>query len=190
MSEQAEFYEVSDIHQIKALADPLRQQILGAFVREPRTTKQVATLLGQPPTRLYRHVDLLERVGLIRLIETRPKRGTIEKYFQAIASRFAVAGHIAGEAGSLVEETFAKAFASVQKDIRRAVESGQIDAASGSGETVMALGTLRISSEDLPELQNRIAHLADGLHKEGERKWYRLLVTVVPVSETTDEHAS
>src|SRR5437762_6605018 len=89
--DRAEMHVITDLQQIKALADPLRQQILGAFVSEPRTTKQVAGLLGQPPTKLYHHVDLLERVGLIELVATKPKRGTTEKYFQAIAHRFAVA---------------------------------------------------------------------------------------------------
>ena len=34
------------------------------FAEAPRTTKQVAELLGEPPTRLYHHVAALERAGL------------------------------------------------------------------------------------------------------------------------------
>jgi DNA-binding transcriptional ArsR family regulator len=82
---------VTDLEQIRALADPLRLRILGALTGAPRTTKQVAELLGEKPTKLYHHVEALERAGLIRLHETRPKRGTVERYYQAVAAQFQVA---------------------------------------------------------------------------------------------------
>lgn len=71
--------------EMRALAHPLRLTILEAFAPGPRTTKQVAELLGQPPTRLYHHVALLERAGLLRLTGTRKKRGTTEKLYAAVA---------------------------------------------------------------------------------------------------------
>jgi DNA-binding transcriptional ArsR family regulator len=83
-------HSVTDLAQIRALADPLRLRIIGALGGAPRTTKQVADILGEKPTKLYHHMEALERVGLIRLMHTRPNRGTIEKYYQAVASRFEV----------------------------------------------------------------------------------------------------
>src|SRR2546423_5125782 len=122
MRDRSESYVISDLQQIKALADPLRQRLLGAFVSEPRTTKQVATILDLPPTRLYHHVDLLERVGLIELVATKPKRGTTEKYFRAIAHRFIVAeGSLVGEAASVLDDALEDAFASAQREIRKGV---------------------------------------------------------------------
>src|SRR5271156_1950475 len=85
-------YTVKDLRQIRALADPLRQRILGALMSTPRTTKQVAEILGEKPTKLYHHVEALEKAGLVRLTETRPVRGTVERYFQAVATQFQVAG--------------------------------------------------------------------------------------------------
>jgi DNA-binding transcriptional ArsR family regulator len=82
---------VTDLEQIRALADPLRLRILGELAGVPRTTKQVAESLGEKPTKLYHHVEALERVGLIRLTGTRPNRGTVEKYYQAVAAQFQVA---------------------------------------------------------------------------------------------------
>ena len=63
-------HRLTDLDQIKVLADPLRIQIMELFCEQERTTKQVAGILGQPPTRLYHHVAALERVGLIRLART------------------------------------------------------------------------------------------------------------------------
>ncbi len=77
---QAELRTLDDLKQVRALADPLRMRILTALSEE-RTTKQVAELLHEKPTRLYHHVDALERAGLVQLTRTRPKRGTIEKYY-------------------------------------------------------------------------------------------------------------
>src|SRR3954465_12169178 len=73
------------IAEMRALAHPLRLRIMELFAEAPRTTKQVADLLGQPPTRLYHHVAALERAGLITLRETRKNRGTVEKWYEAVA---------------------------------------------------------------------------------------------------------
>jgi DNA-binding transcriptional ArsR family regulator len=82
---------LADLDQIRILAHPLRLRILGALVRQPRTTKQVAELLGEKHTKLYHHVQALERARVIRLTETRQKRGTTERYYQATAALFQAA---------------------------------------------------------------------------------------------------
>src|SRR5580765_6603934 len=73
------------VAEMRALAHPLRLRVLEVFAEAPRTTKQVADLLGEPPTRLYHHVAALERAGLLRLKETRRNRGTTEKWYEATA---------------------------------------------------------------------------------------------------------
>jgi DNA-binding transcriptional ArsR family regulator len=85
---------MTDLEQLRVVADPLRLRILSVFARGAYTTKQVAGLLGEKHTKLYHHVQALERVKLIRLTETRPKRGTVEKYYQAVAARFEAAPSI------------------------------------------------------------------------------------------------
>jgi DNA-binding transcriptional ArsR family regulator len=73
----------SNVAALRALAHPTRLRLVELFAEAPRTTKQVADLLGQPPTRLYHHVNLLERAGLLRLRETRANRGAVEKWYEA-----------------------------------------------------------------------------------------------------------
>ena len=68
--------------QLRALAHPLRLRLLEAFAQGRRTTMQVATQMGEPPTRLYHHVNALERAGILKLVDTRQVRGTTEKYFE------------------------------------------------------------------------------------------------------------
>src|SRR5262245_52487033 len=96
---------LANLEQLKVLADPKRIRILEQLGEE-RTTKQVAEILGEPPTRLYHHVAALERVGLIRLARTKPSRGALEKYYVTVAKAFSAdprlftsrRGHEAAEA--------------------------------------------------------------------------------------------
>jgi DNA-binding transcriptional ArsR family regulator len=96
---QAASLTLTDLDQVKVLADPLRVRILEELCTEERTTKQVAQRLGEKPTKLYHHVEALERVGLIRLARTRQNRGTIEKYYLAVARQFRADSRIFSAAG-------------------------------------------------------------------------------------------
>lgn len=90
-------YTMKTLDQVRILAHPLRLRLLEAFASAPATTHQVAKAFGVPATRLYHHVNALEKVGLIRLRETRPVRGTIEKYYEAVARRMVVGSELFSE---------------------------------------------------------------------------------------------
>ena len=77
---------------LRALAHPLRLRMMELFAESPKTTKQVAELLGQPPTRLYHHVAALERAGLLVLKETRQNRGAVEKWYGSVARQIGTSG--------------------------------------------------------------------------------------------------
>lgn len=77
--------------ELRALAHPLRLKLLEMFAQGPRTTMQVAASIGEPPTRLYHHVNALERAGILRLKSTRQVRGTTEKYFEVAKRQIGVA---------------------------------------------------------------------------------------------------
>ena len=115
---QARSLTLSDLHQVKVLADPLRMRILEELCTAERTTKQVAQRLGEKPTKLYHHVEALERVGLIRLARTRQNRGTIEKYYMAVARRLRADSRMfsAADAGSHGEEDALEAMISTVFD--------------------------------------------------------------------------
>jgi DNA-binding transcriptional ArsR family regulator len=83
-------YIVKRLDQAKLLTDPFKLKLLERFGGDPVTTKQVADQMGEKAPRLYRHVDALFDAGLLELVEEKPKRGTVERYFRTIASRFEV----------------------------------------------------------------------------------------------------
>jgi DNA-binding transcriptional ArsR family regulator len=79
---------VNDVEMLKALADPTRQAILVALMKPGRdlpvmSVKELAAELGEPQTKLYRHVRQLEAAGLIRVAGTRLVSGILEQRYQA-----------------------------------------------------------------------------------------------------------
>jgi predicted ArsR family transcriptional regulator len=83
-----EIHKIKDLEQVRLLADPLKLQLLQAFAEASKSTKQVAAELGEPVTKLYRHVDALLDSGLLEVVKEKQKRGTIERTLRAVARRF------------------------------------------------------------------------------------------------------
>ncbi|MFD2171958.1 ArsR/SmtB family transcription factor [Tumebacillus lipolyticus] len=87
---QEPVYDVTSLDQMKALSNKVRVQILKQFEEEPRTSKQLADLLGLPASKVHYHVRELHKVGLLVLVETREKGGVVEKYYLPIAKHIRV----------------------------------------------------------------------------------------------------
>ncbi|MBK8782897.1 MAG: helix-turn-helix transcriptional regulator [Anaerolineales bacterium] len=78
-------YHVSDLETLRAIADPLRVQILELMEGQSLTVKQVAEKLGLAPSKLYYHFGALEKLGLIEVAETRMVANMQEKKFRSNA---------------------------------------------------------------------------------------------------------
>ena len=76
--------------QIKAYVHPTRIAILRMLAAKKRTVSNVAREIGVHPANITHHFKLLEKVGLIRLVERRDIGKNIEKYYRAIAHNFVV----------------------------------------------------------------------------------------------------
>ena len=118
-----ETYFVKRLEQVKLLSDPFKLKLLEGFAIKPATTKQVADRMGEKAPRLYRHVDALVDEGLLELVEEKPKRGTIERYYKTIADRFEVdpglfaPDHDGGDGGEGAVDMLRKIFRDVESDI-------------------------------------------------------------------------
>lgn len=76
---------VTDLDAVRALTDPLKMKILEAIGPEPRTVKQLAASLKMVPNNLYYHINQLENLKLVRVVNTRVVSGIIEKQYAAAA---------------------------------------------------------------------------------------------------------
>ena len=90
MEEQPGVREINSVEGLRALADPIRLAILSALdTRVPggelpvMSVKELAQHLGEPQTKLYRHVKQLEAAGLIEVAATRMVSGILEQRYRA-----------------------------------------------------------------------------------------------------------
>lgn len=81
-----ETFVIEDLETLKVIADPLRTQILEVLIPEAHNVRQIAEKLGLAPSKLYYHINLLEKHGLIRVVEMRQVANLSEKVYRAAAA--------------------------------------------------------------------------------------------------------
>jgi DNA-binding transcriptional ArsR family regulator len=188
-SRQAAVLTLTDLERLKLLAEPIRLRLLGAFMDE-KTTKQVATELGEKPTRLYHHVAALERAGLLELTRTAPNRGTTEKYYRAVARTFRgnvgvlQSGAPAGaELGSVVRTMLA----TTADEAEQLLAAGRKHALVDGG--VLGFLELRISARLATRVRRDLMAVLDRVQDEkagasgGEPVRCRLAIAFFPLDE-------
>lgn len=85
MDEIPERYNLQNIEQMRGIADSLRLGIFEALAQRAMTATQVGEELNIAAPKAHYHVRELERLGLVRLVETRERGGILEKYYRAVA---------------------------------------------------------------------------------------------------------
>ena len=89
---QSTTFEIEDVRVLEVLNNPVRLRII-RHLMEPTTVRQLAERLEVPVTRLYYHLNLLEEVGVIEVVETRKSGAMLQRVYRAVATDFApVAG--------------------------------------------------------------------------------------------------
>jgi DNA-binding transcriptional ArsR family regulator len=199
---QQEAYTVKDLDQIKVLADPLRIRILEALCVE-RTTKQVAQLLDEKPTKLYHHVDALERVGLIALSRTRQNRGTVEKYYLAVARTFRADSRVfqptekeGSERREAILQMISTIFDTTSAELASLADRGEAamnpqDAMKPSEEAIVSFLEVRASKAQLEEIRGKLNQIIQSLsavtedaaesEEDGGQERYRLTLAYFPL---------
>jgi len=81
---------IQDLETLRTISDPLRAQILELLTQAPHTVKEVGDRLGLAPGKLYYHFSQLEKVGVIKVVETRMQANLVEKIYQAAASMLSI----------------------------------------------------------------------------------------------------
>src|SRR4051794_39374029 len=79
--------DITDPRVAKALAHPLRLEILRHLGDRTASPSEIAAEIGAPLTNVSYHVRKLRALGLIKLVRKTPKRGVIEHYYSAQSRR-------------------------------------------------------------------------------------------------------
>ncbi len=86
----AELFMIKDLETARAIADPLRLQILEVLMPSPLTVKGMAEKLGLSASKLYYHVNTLEKHGLVQVVATQVIGNLIEKQYWVTAYNYSV----------------------------------------------------------------------------------------------------
>ncbi|GIG71572.1 helix-turn-helix domain-containing protein [Phytomonospora endophytica] len=80
---------VDEPDRLRRALTPLRRTLL-ARLRTPASAPELAAELGVPRQRLGYHLRQLEELGLLELVEERPRRGRLERVLRTVADAFVV----------------------------------------------------------------------------------------------------
>jgi DNA-binding transcriptional ArsR family regulator len=164
-----DIHKIKNLEQVRLLSDPLKLQVLQAFAEAEKTTKQVATELGESVTKLYRHVDALHDAGLLEIASEKQKRGTIERTFRAIAERFEVDQSLfAGEAGDEGAAAIRQVLRGVEDEIIGAIGAAgsDNDGQNDDLEGILMRLRCRASRPRIDELRNMLVDWIDTAQQE------------------------
>ena len=181
---------VTNLEQMKVLADPRRIRIL-ELLGEERTTKQVAEILGEPPTRLYHHVAALARVGLIRLARTRQSRGALEKYYVAVAKAFSADPRLFTSRGvpqaAVAAQSLATQLLDLTGDDLRALLAEGASLRTLKEQGILSYLEVRGTPRELQAIRTKLTTLIEGVVGQDSKKprdemRYRLTIAFFPLA--------
>ncbi len=188
-------FVIADLETLKIVADPLRLQIFDLLRGEPQTVKQLNEQLHVALSKLYYHVGLLERHGLIHITQTRMVSGILEKQYQATAYKLSVdhallSSPLAASLDTSGLDIFLSAvLADTRKDIQRSVQEGLLDlSAEAPLERQLYLGRCwaRLSPQQMLLFHAHLRALVDEFtalapdRDSQELQWYEWLVGLYP----------
>lgn len=181
-----EVYQLETIEQIRAVADELRQRIVRTLRERPMTVTQVGEALGLAPARIHYHVRELERVGLVRLVETREKGGILEKYYRPVARSVVIPPSLLQ---SLSPDERFQAAAEFLEDISsgfmRAFEQAAREQFQHDEELTLLRSHIWATSEEMNEIQEQVRAIVKqyetphGVEGERERTFVHMLYSTL-----------
>ena len=98
---------VDNLETLKVLADPFRNQILEILSPGALTVNQIAEKLGLESSKLYYHVNLLEKHDLIKVVNTTVKANIIEKHYWVAAYEFKLSDDLCNFATPVGQDSIA-----------------------------------------------------------------------------------
>ncbi len=186
-------YQLESIEQMRAMADDLRLRILELLAHDAMTVTEVGRQLGVPTNKTHYHVRELERVGLVRQVETRERGGVLEKYFRAVARDFIVPSTLLR--GTTDDEGLAlvgNMLQSLVQGFQRAAGAALQQPEEARDALAVSAASLWLTRDEQREVMQRITALLDPYtHPRdvpGAREHtFALLAYVTPPAEDADQ---
>jgi DNA-binding transcriptional ArsR family regulator len=178
-----------------AVLDPIRARVL-SMLRNPGSATTVAAAIGESRQKVNYHLRALEQLGLVRLVEDRPRRGLTERVVVASARAYVLSPDVLGDSavdpGSTdrISANYVLALASrvVREvaDLARRADHANKPLATLAIDTEIRFASAADRADFTRELTAAITALAARYHDEQAPKgrWHRL-VTLAHQRPTT-----
>jgi DNA-binding transcriptional ArsR family regulator len=162
--------DIGDPRLVKALAHPLRVQILSALEDRVASPSDLATELDAPLGNVSYHVRTLADLGLVKLVKRRTRRGAVEHYYQA-RGRAQVTNRAWAQVPGAVKRSM------VAVALEQAVDQAGAAAVAGGFEhedANLSRQSVQLDAEGFAELSAAVARLHEELAGIQERSAARL----------------
>jgi DNA-binding transcriptional ArsR family regulator len=163
----------------RALADPLRIQLLECLWAQPQTAKELAAMAGLPPDRLYYHLAQLEQARLIEVAEYRRlPGGKVERVYQPTS--------VEPPGDSATPREYAEFLGAMLEATRADVSAASVAREAGQRREIMLIrAAVRLSEAELVALRDRLGEL---VHRAREKPdddgtWTRVVVALVDLQD-------
>jgi DNA-binding transcriptional ArsR family regulator len=162
--------DIGDPRLVKALAHPLRVQILNTLEDRIASPSDLASELNAPLGNVSYHVRTLADLGLVKLVKRRTRRGAVEHYYQA-RGRAQVSNRAWAQVPGVVKRSM------VVVALEQAVDQAGAAATTGGfdrDDSDLSRETVTLDAEGWGELSKAVARLHDELAGIQERSASRL----------------
>jgi DNA-binding transcriptional ArsR family regulator len=139
---------------IRAYVHPVRMTILEMLAKEKQSVSGAARALGVPPANLTHHFKLLEKAGLIKLVEKRDTGKNLEKFYRAVAYHFTIA-----RTGEPPENKNALTLSILHDHLTAALQS--VRSAPEEQPVFGLLKTLRLTPEEAAGLHRKLGKILE-----------------------------
>lgn len=197
--EPQDTFVISDLETLKVISDPLRVQILELMLDQALTVKQIAQAAGLTPSRLYYHINLLEKHGLLEVAGTRLVSGIVEKSYRCAAQHIKVEKELflsSPEGAESLGQALTTVLDATKADIKRSIRAGLIGSGQSADKPKSRISrTLAcLTPAGAQALYQRLAGLVEEFSQldalDGEdAQPYALLIGMYPTSHHTEETA-
>ncbi len=192
-----EEFIIENVDALKMIADPLRLQIM-RNLDKPRTVKDLAERLDIPATKLYYHVNQLEKHNIIRVVDTHIVSGIIEKHYQVTAKTYHVSRTLlkgTKDSQEQMEVVLSAIFDTAKTEMRQSIQAGLLtvdEAVEAKRDGLIWHGSMNLSPEKFAELNGRLQSVLEEFDQaarakdETIQKPYGLVVAFYPIVEKTE----
>lgn len=193
----AQEFLVDDLETLKVIAHNKRLDILQSL-KNSKTVKEVAKLLDLPATKLYYHVNLMEKHGLIQVVETNIVSGIVEKKYQVVARHYRIDNSLLTDqpaASPELERMLNTIFDVTQTEIRRTVEKTGENPFAEEATGILFRASLRMTPEQHAEFYGRIQKILNEITEQtrnqpdDESSLFGLTLTFYPLHTPNETDA-